>query len=172
MPLLIEPTSKYKDSFLEAVKEYQADGQQYYLDLDLQKLQKDFSSYVTQQNNWSKGIDLPDGYVPQTTYWLVAGELFIGEVRIRHELNDSLKTVGGHIGYDIRPTQRRKGYGNLILKLALQKAKELGIESVLITCDVTNIGSNKIIKANGGKLDSVKTIDSTKPEKNYYTINL
>lgn len=172
MPILIEPNITYKDSFLDAVVEYQAEGQQNYIDLDIPSLRGDFSSYITKHDNWSKGIDLPEGYVAQTTYWLVEADLFIGEVRIRHKLNDALRNVGGHIGYDIRPTQRRKGYGKLILSLGLQKAKELGIDSILITCDVNNIGSNKIIKANGGKLDSVKTIDTNKPDKNYYTIDL
>ena len=60
----------------------------------------------------------------------------------------------GHIGYDIRPSKRKQGYGSKILELALPKAKELDIERVLLTCDETNTGSRRIIEKNGGVLEN------------------
>jgi len=63
--------------------------------------------------------------------------------------------VGGHIGYDIRPSKRKQGYGNKILELALPKTKELGIHKALLTCDEPNTGSQKIIERNGGVLENV-----------------
>ena len=77
----------------------------------------------------------------------------LGVVNIRHRLTDKLLIEGGHIGYGIRPSERRKGYATKILELALVEAKKLGIERALVTCDKENIGSAKTILRNGGKFD-------------------
>ena len=71
-------------------------------------------------------------------------------VDIRHFLNQNLENYGGHIGYSIRPTQRRKGYGNIQLQLALEKCKELNLKEVLLTCSFSNIPSKIIIIKNNG----------------------
>lgn len=80
--------------------------------------------------------------------------------------------IGGHIGYDIRPSQRKKGYGKAILRLVLPLAKELGINKVLITCDVTNIASKKIIKANGGDLEDTIPDSNGLPDKHRFWISI
>ncbi|MEO1290688.1 MAG: GNAT family N-acetyltransferase, partial [Chloroflexota bacterium] len=92
------------------------------------------------------------GFVPQTTYWLIVAEQYAGTIDIRHHLTSALQKFGGHIGYQIRPSMRQKGYGTLQLKLCLPIVWQMGIERVLITCDDDNIGSQKIIEANGGVL--------------------
>lgn len=78
----------------------------------------------------------------------------MGAVNIRHRLTEKLYNAGRHIGYGIRPSERRKGYGTILLKLALLKAKDLGVEEVLLVCDYDNIGSKEIIISNGGITDS------------------
>lgn len=168
---LVLPTTQYKDSFLKAVKEYQAENQFNYRLLEIDKLNEDFESYIKQYEDEAKGINLPEGYVPHTVYWLVDDEGYIGRLDIRHRLNDFLRDFGGHIGYDIRPTRRRQGLGKLILKLGLEKAKQLGIKDVVITCDLDNIGSRKIIEANGGQFIEVKT-NNKNIEKRRYHIEL
>src|SRR3569832_418771 len=155
---LVEPSATYKDSFIAAVKEYQSETplnsrHEYYRALSLQNLSDDFVAYIERVLNAEKGIGLPPGYVPQSDFWLVDQGNYIGRVSIRHTLNEDLLNLGGHIGYDIRPSKRSLGYGTKILELALPKAKELGIEKVLVTCDETNIPSRKIIEANGGVLE-------------------
>ncbi|MFN8513178.1 MAG: GNAT family N-acetyltransferase [Chloroflexia bacterium] len=92
-------------------------------------------------------------FVPQSIYWLVEGDEFIGRISLRHELNDQLRRLGGHIGYEIRPSRRRQGYGTAILGLVLPKAREHGLTSVLITCDADNIASQRIIEQHGGMPD-------------------
>ena len=93
------------------------------------------------------------GMVPATQYWLISKDTgYLGELSLRHHLNESLKLFGGHLGYKIRPSQRRKGYGSLLCKLAVEQARRRGIADILITCDDDNIGSWKIIEANGGVL--------------------
>jgi len=91
--------------------------------------------------------------VPASFYWLIVeGNTYAGEMNIRHYLNDSLKRYGGHIGYRVRPSQRRKGYGKLLCAYGVKRVRELGVRDILITCDDDNIGSQKIIEANGGVL--------------------
>jgi len=95
------------------------------------------------------------GLVPSSIYFLMDEDKKIyGAIDIRHELNDYLLRYGGHIGYGIRPSQRRKGYAYQMLTLALPIAKELGINKALITCDKSNVGSAKTIMNNGGILEN------------------
>lgn len=81
------------------------------------------------------------------------GDKYLGRTSIRYTLNDRLREYGGHIGYEIRPSEQRKGYGTLILRLALTRARELGLERVLVTCDVDNYGSRGVTENNGGVLE-------------------
>lgn len=94
--------------------------------------------------------------VPDSVYFLYDTERdrLLGAVNIRHYLNDALLLNGGHIGDGIRPTERRKGYATLMIGLALEKCRELGLERVLMVCDKDNIGSAKSIINNGGVLEN------------------
>lgn len=168
MPYLTRPATKFQKSFLEALREYHAEDLPNYRGLSYEALAKDFASFVDQLHREANGEGLPDGFVPHTVFWLVEGDHYLGRVDLRHELNDFLHREAGHIGYDIRPSERRKGYGKLALELGLQKAKEMGLENVLITCDVDNIGSNKIIKSNGGVLENTIELGDGKSPKNRY----
>lgn len=98
---------------------------------------------------------LKPGYVPSYDYFLVENDKFLGVISIRIELTSSLLKYGGNIGYGINPTYWQKGYGTLLLKLGLEKAKELKLKNkVLVTCDDDNVGSYKIIEKNGGTLEN------------------
>ncbi len=164
---LVLPSVQYKRSFIEAVKEFQkntdmrAVRRSRYHELSTTELEKNFNTFVERELSHAEGKNLPAGYVPQTDYWLIDRNEFIGHVNIRHELTDHLKEIGGHIGYDIRPSKRRQGYGNKILELTISKAKNLGIDQALLTCDVTNIPSRKIIEKNGGILENEVTNPET-----------
>lgn len=89
-------------------------------------------------------------YSPQTTFGLFDNGKLIGGFNLRHELKGSLINHGGNIGYLIRPSERRKGYGTKMLRLAIDKANEIRLQKVLVSCRVENIGSAKIIEKNGG----------------------
>ncbi|MNV84518.1 Acetyltransferase (GNAT) family protein [compost metagenome] len=78
-------------------------------------------------------------------------------VNIRHKLTDALMNIGGHIGYGVRPSQRRQGNAARMLALALDEARALGIERALVTCNSTNTGSEKTILKNGGVADAPYT---------------
>lgn len=148
-PILARPSSQYKDSFIAAAREFIAEGTWHGWKPSI--LEAEFDDYITNLLNLES--DPPQGFVPQTSYWLIAnGSDYAGRVSVRHYLNPSLEKFGGHIGYEIRPSMRRKGYGKLMCRLALVEARKIGIERILITCDDDNIGSQHIIEANGGVL--------------------
>lgn len=96
------------------------------------------------------------GYVPCTYLWIVDGDNFQGSLAIRHELNSFLLNEGGHIGYSVRPSARRRGHAAKALADALPVAKELGISRVLITCDEDNAGSRATIERNGGVYEDTR----------------
>lgn len=97
-----------------------------------------------------------DGRVPASTYFFVrtSDNKIIGMINIRHKLNEFLLNEGGHIGYSVRPTERNKGYATLMLRLGLQKCRELNLDKVLITCDKLNTASAKVIQKNNGILEN------------------
>lgn len=90
------------------------------------------------------------GYVTCTYLWIVEGDVVLGSLAIRHELNDFGLNVGGHIGYSVRPSARQRGHASKALNDALPIARELGISRVLLTCDEDNTGSRATIEKNGG----------------------
>ena len=104
---------------------------------------------------------VPKGLVPSSTYLAVREKdnYIVGMIDIRHYLNKYLTQVGGNIGYGVRKTERNKGYAKQMLKLALEKCKELKIKKVLITCDEDNIASEKVILSANAKLEDIRNVD-------------
>jgi predicted acetyltransferase len=144
---LIEPTLAWQAAFLDMAAEFAATNDHRY-----RAAITDFAAYLARLHQEAYGTDLPSGYVPQTTYWGVEGSSLVGCIRLRHRLTPALRQIGGHIGYEIRPSKRRQGYGTQLLALSLECAWQLGLRRVLITCDSDNIGSARIIEHNGGRL--------------------
>ena len=105
------------------------------------KYQKSFENYAI-------AYKLLQEEVKTSTFWLIDKTEVVGVVRIRHEEVE----YAGHIGYDISPEYRNRGYGFQILKLALEKARNIGIDEAILTCNIDNIASEKIIVKNNGKL--------------------
>ncbi len=165
---LIKPNIDFKNEYLNMISEWKEYGEElipWSLNLDT----VDFNLFVKNLNQYSEGIGLPDGFVPCTTFWLVNNEKnnILGAIEIRHWLNDYLKFRGGHIGYGIRPSERKKGYASNMLSMSLQYCKAIGLSKVLITCLKNNIGSAKTIIKNGGILDS-EDIDNGEVFQRYW----
>lgn len=167
---LVEPSVGFQASYLGALREFHAEGRR--LNMRIDEIAADFEGFVADLKNRAiPGLHPPE-LVPETLLWLVDGEEYIGRASIRHELNEELVLVAGHIGYEIRPTKRRQGYGTRILGLALERARELGIREVLVTCDTDNVGSWKIIEANGGRLENeVQVPNSTVRKLRFWIAN-
>lgn len=125
-----------------------------------------FKVWLKEQDDWSKGINLPNGYVPQICYWLTVNDRPIGLGKIRLSLTEQSRIEGGNIGYAIDSRFRGKGYGSFFLKLLLMKAKENMIFNPLLTIMKSNVASKHVVENNGGLL-----IKETK-DWLYYEISL
>jgi predicted acetyltransferase len=165
MPTLTPPTVHVHASFLAAMAEFRAEGRGDRQDETMVGNEirtygatwhapDGFARYVAELRAQAiEETQRPAGLVPSTTLWWVDGNDYLGRIAIRHLLTPHLLELGGHIGYDVRPTARRRGHAAAMLRAALPRARELGIESALLTCDVDNIGSRRVIEHNGGVLE-------------------
>jgi predicted acetyltransferase len=168
---LVKPSLEFKQSYIDAVIEFQGEKNSRvsgYQEISIDDLQTDFEGYIQNLLNQSDVKNLPNGSVPTSVFWIVKGRKFIGRLQIRHTLDDYFFNYGGHIGYNIRVSERRKGYGTKALKLGLIEARKLGIKKILVTCDNDNIPSQKIIESNGGVLENMVELSPTLPLKRRY----
>ncbi len=162
MPQLIAPTVRVRESFLEAMGELRAEGKggpgdDTAVGREIRRFGDEwaepagFARYLDWLRSMTRAdVARPLGLVPCTSLWYVEGDAFLGRLGLRHELDEFLLELGGHIGYYVRPTARRRGHATAMLRAALPVAHGLGIRSVLVTCDTTNTASRKVIEACGG----------------------
>lgn len=159
---LVTPSQAWLPAFLELAREFQAHGERRYDDA-----LRDPEAYLRRLARYAAGVDLPPAHVPGTTFWLVAdageprrteGPQVLAVSGLRHRLTPQLTNIGGHIGYAVRPGARRQGIGTALLALTLVEARKHGLTRVLVTCDVTNIGSARIIERNGGVREDVRNV--------------
>ena len=164
MITLVMPEKRFLSSYTEAFDQYALLGISTYGMTDPRSCDI-FEKY----ENYRLERNLKPDRVGSDYYWLVDAErdYFIGEITIRHKLNDVLILRGGHIGYVIRYNEWGKGYGTLMLKLALDKAKERGLDKVLITCNDSNTASARVMEKNGCVLENVIEVDGL-PVRRYW----
>jgi predicted acetyltransferase len=158
-PRLVLPDHAYATSYIEALKEGHYRGiQPKKTAKQIEAIEKDLDKHFEEVNKQGGAVRTPTGEVldrvPYNLFWLVEGAQFIGEAIVTYRTNDFILSQAGQVGYGIRPSMKRKGYGNLILKLSLEKLKERGVKRALVTCNEHNIASMKIIEANGGVLEN------------------
>lgn len=165
------PTIEEKDKWLEYIKEYREDNPKAKPLSCTEEL--DYDNWLIKKEKESKGIDLPEGRVPSTVYFLMDNDRIVAHISIRHNIdNEFLSRYGGHIGYGVRPSERRKGYASIMLHLALIKCKELGLKEVMISCKEDNVGSAKTIENNYGVLKEKIFIDEENATFKKYLINV
>ncbi|QRG68786.1 GNAT family N-acetyltransferase [Brevibacillus choshinensis] len=154
---LARPSLEYHEEYMAFYQEWKQSGEPI-VPWIVDKDPSDFPAYLRYLEEEDKGENLKPGWVANSTYWLVNEQGKIaGAVNIRHELSERLLHTGGHIGYGVVPSQRRKGYATAILDQSLQLSRELGLKRVLVVCDEGNIGSEKTIVKNGGVFESAFT---------------
>jgi len=168
---LVPPAESYRESFLLGLREFRQEGLPWWFGPDLDTAERDFAAFVARRLADSKGFN--GQFVPKTHLWAVTEQgQFVGRISIHHELNDTLRVEGGHIGYDTVPSFRGLGVATEMLRQALSVARSLGLTSVLITCDDTNVASIRVIEKNGGALRETKVLDPARLRKRYYWIRL
>ncbi len=153
---LIKPSIHLESAYKNMIQDWEESGEKlvpFVLEYDA----TDFKALVERCENEENGINMPLAgrrvMVPHTTFWFINEEnKILGTVNIRHKLNKDLRNIGGHIGYGIRPSERRKGYATKILELALLEIRKMGVQDVMLSCFKDNIGSVKSITNNGGQL--------------------
>ena len=159
------PHFRYGDSFSRGAAEFADEGRldstyAAFLGFDVPRLRRDFGTFVDDLRRMADESRLRRAGYRDCIFWLIEDGCYIGQSSIRPELGTPyLMTYGGHIGYSIRPSYRRRGYGRRILQLALEKCSDLGMERVLVTCDEDNTASQRIIEANGGVFESGMMMD-------------
>lgn len=152
---LILPNKKYKDEIMNYKKEFIRDNES----MDGTSSLRNAKSFEEWHNAILDNLNeetVREGLVPATTYIAIStdDERLIGMIDIRHRLNEYLLSYGGHIGYSVRKSERKKGYATEMLKLALRECQRLGITKVLLTCDKDNIAPSKTIIKNGAILEN------------------
>lgn len=152
---------------LRAHDELQADGFAFLVE---RRVGEPWPEYVRRLECERLGIDLPAGWVASTFLVAQVDAALIGRVSVRHELNDFLASHGGHVGYAVRPAYRRRGYATSMLRQALVVAAAVGVRDVLVTCDVDNVGSARVIERCGGRFDGIAPACERSPAKRRYWI--
>lgn len=164
-PALMPPTERVRTSFLAAMAEFRAEGRGDRQDHTIvgTEIRRHAASWHTPEGFARYVAELrleeleetprPEGWVPATTLWWVERDEYLGRLAIRHRLTPVLLEKGGHIGYDVRASARRRGHATAMLRAALPVAHALGIDPALLTCDVDNVASRRVIERNGGVLE-------------------
>ena len=149
---LVKPSVEYSHEYLAIVNEFmQENGEYSYNNAELAR--KDFTQFVRELEEEAQGIGLPDGIPPQQTYLLLKdGTQVVGEIRFRPILTPPYERYNGHIGYNIRPSQRNRGYATHQLALLLDEARRLQLAGISLTIDSDNPASERVIEKNGGTL--------------------
>jgi predicted acetyltransferase len=170
---LATPHPRFHRSFLEAADEFLAAGEEKYAKLlrlppddgfpgveytrealESPGVFAEYAAFVASQSR--DDAPRPASYVAATERWMVADGAYVGSISLRHTLTDLLLTWGGHIGYSVRPSARRRGHASRALALMLPVCAERGIDPVLVTCDTDNVGSRRTIEKNGGVYEDTR----------------
>ena len=162
--LLLRPTAKYIPQYEAYRREFLDFGGSMDGAGGLRRLESG-RAWLDEVERFSRPETVPEGKVVSTQFILVreADDRLLGMLQLRHDLNDYLRRVAGHIGYSVRPSERRRGYAKRMLAMALDEARKLGLERVVISCSVENEASRRTILSNGGVFEST-VLDETDGE--------
>lgn len=170
---LVFPTLDMKEQALAYRQAYFDHGEQSIHGAGGLSTAASYEQWVEQMEANIVGENLPDGWVPATQFFGVRASdgKIVGTIQIRHKLSAYLIEIGGHIGYGVCPTERRKGYVTQMLSKALEECRKLGLEKVLITCNADNAASEKtILRAGGVMEDSRAESDGTMVNRYWLTL--
>ena len=164
---LRDPLPQDADQVREAQQELAGED----FDFALGSVGGPWDDYLAKVAREREGVDLAPGRVAATMLLAVIGDEVVGRLHIRHELTPALLSLGGHIGYGVRPAYRRRGYATEMLRQGLEIARGMGITQVLVTCDDDHVGSIRTIEGCGGVLENTLTLPGIAPKRRYWIDN-
>ena len=170
---LVDPHPRFHRSFLAAVDEFVAAGEAQHCGLISWPADRGFAGVEFTRRSLVQPAEFdrltrfvlaqreastprPRAYVAYTELWMAEGDEYLGRVSLRHELNELLFTWGGHIGYAVRPSARRRGLASAGLRGMLEVCRSMEIDPVLVTCDVDNEPSRRTIEGAGGVYEDTR----------------
>lgn len=174
MVILARPDERFHRSFLAAVDEFRAAGEAAHDGVVHWPAEGDFPGIAFTREGLEDPAEFarlvanrlgdaheasprPPGWATATYWWLEDRDQrdeFVGSISLRHHIDHPmLSTVGGHVGYSVRPTARRRGFAADALRQVVPQAAALGIPRLLVTCDLDNLASARTIEANGGEFE-------------------
>ena len=169
---LIKPSKQYYKQYKEMMDEWNMEGSRiapWPLHLKYHT-EEYFKEMLDRVEEVEKGENLGE-YASSSTYWLYEDETdrLLGASNLRHYLTEDGLKLWGHIGYGIRPSERKKGYATELLKMTMKEAKKYNIDNVLLGAYTGNIGSWKVMEKCGGKFEKIVIEDETGlPIKRYW----
>ena len=169
---LIKPDKKYYKQYKEMMDEWNMEGSRiapWPLHLKYHT-EEYFKEMLYRVEEVEKGDNLGE-YASSTTYWLYNDEtnVLLGASNLRHYLTEDGLKLWGHIGYGIRPSERKKGYATELLRMTMTEAKKKNIDKVLLGAYIGSIGSWKVMEKCGGKLENIVIEEETGlPVKRYW----
>lgn len=169
--LLVFPDIEHEVLWRSIIKEFDCANEEIY-PFALKLNCDSYDNFLKLTKDFTNGTIPPNlsHLISATTYFLMDAkkDKIYGAVNIRHHLNEYLLKIGGHIGYGVAPSERRKGYATKMLSLALDKCRDLKLDRILVTCDKGNIGSAKTIIKNNGILEDKFTEESGNIVQRYW----
>lgn len=168
---IIDPNPSYEAEFRAARAEHDAEGTQQHgsgLSSDM-SVPDDFAAFVDSLLALrTPEVAYAQDRVPDTKLWLVDGDRYLGCLSLRHELNDYLMSYGGHLGYSVRPAERRKGYATAMTNHALGLARELGLDRILVTTEESNVASQGVVLGCGGIYEDTRVTPEGEAMRRYW----
>jgi predicted acetyltransferase len=162
---LIQLTPEWRIALEDMASDYLANQENRYARI-LKMNDEDFYAYLRELETTAQGEDMPVGTIRQATFWLVQDDsTLLGSARIRPELTPDWEE-GGHIDFDMRPSERGKGYGTKLLEMAVAQARSFGLKELILICDAGNPAAERVIIKNGG--EPVEQAPSIKPGEPVY----